>query len=127
MTHIMYIEMGNVISSLTKKLTYNVDINKGSSVKGARAPRACAHTHTHTHAHAHAHTLYRLIKMKDSIANLKYSEKRNVLSLFLKEERVALKFQSLSSHLGKSICAPSCFSQKCSPALPLKLFQCCSD
>ena len=32
MTRRMYIEMENVISSLTKKLTHNVDINKGSSI-----------------------------------------------------------------------------------------------
>ena len=36
----------------------------------------------------HTHTLYRLIGMKDNAALLKYSEKRNVLSWLLKEERV---------------------------------------
>ena len=51
-THMMYIEMENVISNKEKKLTHNVD--KGSSVT--------MHTHTHTHA------LYRLIGVKGNVA-----------------------------------------------------------
>ena len=43
----------------------------------------------YTHTHTHTHTLYRLIGVMDSVAQLKYSEKRNVLSLLLKEEKVA--------------------------------------
>ena len=43
---------------------------------------ALSDTHTHTHTHTHMHTLCRLIGVKDN------SEKRNVLSLLLKEERV---------------------------------------
>jgi len=53
------------------------------------------HTHTHTHAcmcvrvHTHTtHTLYILIGVKDNVA-LRYSKKKNVLSLLLKEERAA--------------------------------------
>ena len=39
--------------------------------------------------HAHTHTLHRPIGVNDSVALLKDSEKRNALSLLLKEERVA--------------------------------------
>ena len=41
--------------------------------------RARAHARTHTHTH-------KLLRAEDSIAQLKCSETRNVLSLFLKEE-----------------------------------------
>ena len=44
--------MENVISNLTKKLTHNVDINKGSSMTIAKDAR----THTHMHARTHACT-----------------------------------------------------------------------
>ena len=47
-----------------------------------------AHTHTQIHTHACTHILYRQMVVKDSVAQLKYST-RNVLSLVLKEERVA--------------------------------------
>ena len=33
------------------------------------------HTHTHTHTRTHTHTVYRLIGVKDNVAELKYSEK----------------------------------------------------
>ena len=45
--------------------------------------------HRHTHTHTHARTLYILIGVKDSDTLLECSEKRNVLRLPLKEERVA--------------------------------------
>ena len=73
-------------------LTHNVQINKGSNIK------LCArHTHTQTHKRicTHAHTFYRWIGVKDSVAWLKYLEKRNVLSLLLKKERIAVLFSSL--------------------------------
>ena len=41
-------------------------------------------THTHN-ARTHARTLYRLIGVKDNVAEPKYSEKRNVLSLLIAE------------------------------------------
>ena len=43
----------------------------------------------HMHTHTHTHTLYRPIGVKDNVVQAKYSEKRNVLSWLLKEERVA--------------------------------------
>ena len=50
-THIMYFEMENVINNLTKQITHNIDINKGSSIA-----MLGMHTHKHTHMHARAHT-----------------------------------------------------------------------
>ena len=47
-THIIYIKMENVISNLTKKLTHNVDIKKGSSIT---VKDACTHARTHAHTH----------------------------------------------------------------------------
>ena len=55
-THIMYIEMENVI----RKTKHNMDINKGSSIT-MQNMHACTHTCMHTHAHTHTHTLHRLI------------------------------------------------------------------
>ena len=51
------------------------------------------HTHTHIHTHTHTHTCehtntIQTVGAKDSITQLKCSEKRNVMSLFLKEGRV---------------------------------------
>ena len=54
--------------------------------------RTRTHTNMHAHTmrtHIHTHTLYRRTGVKDSVASLKYLEKRNVLSLLSKEERVA--------------------------------------
>ena len=84
-THIMYIEMENVI-----KKKKNVYIDKCSSIimqkmhthththarthtrtrthalTHARA-RTHARTHTHTHTRTHTHTLYRLMGVKDNV------------------------------------------------------------
>ena len=49
-THIMYIEMENVIKKLS-----------------TRVFKHCARD-THTHTHTHTHTLYRLMGVKDSVA-----------------------------------------------------------
>ena len=50
---------------------------------------SCTHTHTHTLIHVRAHKHYTdTVEAKDSITQLICSEKRNVLCLFLKEERV---------------------------------------
>ena len=64
-TRIMYIEM-EMLSTTTK-------IKKIST-------RAFKHCARDAHTHTDTHTLYRLIEVKDSVAYLKYSEKRNVLS-----------------------------------------------
>ena len=62
-THIMYIEMENVIQIYFFKCIY---IDKCSSVIMQKL-----HTHTHTHVHAHTcthtHTLYRLMGVKDNV------------------------------------------------------------
>ena len=48
------------------------------------------HTYTHVRARAQAHkNTIQTVWMKDSITQLKCSEKRNLLSLFLKERRVS--------------------------------------
>ena len=69
-THIMYIEMENVIPK--NKYVY---IDKCSSIIMQKM-HTHAHTHTHTHArthartrtHTHTHTLYRLIGVMDNVA-----------------------------------------------------------
>ena len=56
-----------------------------------RLRRLCIHTHTHIHTHEYACSQTNTIQTdvaKDSITQSKCSEKRNVLSLFLKEGRV---------------------------------------
>ena len=60
-THIMHIEMENVIRKKEKTKKHNVDINKGSSIT---IKKMCMHARTRTHAHA----LYRLIGVKDNVA-----------------------------------------------------------
>ena len=47
------------------------------------------HTHTHTHTTHMTHTLHTLIRGEGQRCLAKFSEKRNVFSLLLKEERVA--------------------------------------
>ena len=60
-THIMYIEMENVIQK--NKYVY---IDKCSSII---MQKMHTHTHARTHArtHAHTHILYRLIEVKDNV------------------------------------------------------------
>ena len=58
-THIMYIEMENVIRKKTKQCRHQ-------GIKHNYAKDA--HTHTHIHACKHARTLYRLIGVKDNVA-----------------------------------------------------------
>ena len=64
------------------------------------------HTHTHTHTICtHTHTPYahtqthtnniQTTGVKDSVAQLKYSERRNVFILFLKEEGVVVRLQEI--------------------------------
>ena len=73
-THIMYIEMENVIPKINMYV-YRQVFEHNMQNMHAHA-RTHARTHAHTHTHTHTHTL-------------KYSEKRNALSWPLKEERVA--------------------------------------
>ena len=56
-THIMYIEMENVIQK--KKEVY---IDKCSSIIMQKM-----HTRTHTRTHTHTYTLYRLMGVKDNV------------------------------------------------------------
>ena len=68
-TQIMYVEMEDVTSNLTKDNTYcNADINEVLSITDVQD----AHTHTRTHARTHARTpartLYRLTGVKDDVA-----------------------------------------------------------
>ena len=71
-THIMYIEMENVISKkkrrkkrMKNQLKYNVDINRGST---SSITMQKMHAHAFMHAHTHTHALYRLIGVKDKAA-----------------------------------------------------------
>ena len=66
-THIMYIEMENVIKK--KKCIYR-QVFKHNYAKDGHAhahTHARAHARTHTHTHTHTHTLYRLIGVKDNV------------------------------------------------------------
>ena len=74
---------GECYPQFNKQLTHSVDNNKGSSISMYKMPPS----HTHTRTHTHTHTVQ--IKVKDGVAELKYSEKSNVFSLLLKEERIA--------------------------------------
>ena len=67
-THIMYIEMENVIKKIYKKCIYR-QVFKHNYAKDART-----HTHTlaRTHAHTHAHTLTR--KQKHTTETLSQGE-----------------------------------------------------
>ena len=48
------------------------------------------HTHTHTHSpYINVHALYRPVRGKGRVSQLKYLEMRNVSNLFLKEKRVS--------------------------------------
>ena len=71
-------------------LSYINKVIKNCTHKMYTHARTHARTHpSFTHTHTHTHTLYRPIGVKDSVAELKYLETRNALSLLLKEERVA--------------------------------------
>ena len=68
---------GQCYPQFNQKLTHNVD--KGSSITTSKM-----HTHARTHARTHA-----LIRGERQCCLAEYFQKRNVLSLLLKEERVA--------------------------------------
>ena len=95
-------------TSRWKMLTRNEHINTGSSITMCKThartharTHACTHSRTHTHTHTHTHTRARArarahthIVQTDRcegqccLTELEYSDKRQVLSLLLKEERV---------------------------------------
>ena len=73
-THIMYIEMENVIQKKIKKRRKKMYVSTNVQVLLCkRCTHTHSHTHTHTHArthartHAHTRTLYRLIGVKDNV------------------------------------------------------------
>ena len=72
-THIMCIEMENVIKKKYKKTTrvfqhYARDARAHTHTHTHTRARTHARTHAHTHTHTHTHTLYRLIGVKDNVA-----------------------------------------------------------
>ena len=79
----IYIEVMNVTKEERNKRKYEYQ-QRWTILYRHR--RLCIHTHTHTHICAHTNTI-QTVGTKDSITQLKCSEKRNVLSLFFKEGR----------------------------------------
>ena len=62
-------------------------------------PHACTNTHTHIHTHTHTHkcadtNTIQTVGAKDN-TQMKYLEKRNVLSLFLKEGRKRIRVSDI--------------------------------
>ena len=83
-----------MLFTINKQLTHNVHIDTGSNITMSKM---CvhAHTHTHTYTNTHTHTQTHTHTIQTNRDRVQYcltkifGELTNVLSLLLKEERVA--------------------------------------
>ena len=98
----MYIKMTNVVKERRKKTCISTqldDVVQAETTMSTRTHTPYAQTHTpyaHTNTHTCTHTItIQSIGVKDRVAQLKCSERRNVFILFLKKEKVVVRLQEI--------------------------------